>query len=27
VSTGIDEIMALLASGLLADPYAPAYQN
>jgi nucleoside-diphosphate-sugar epimerase len=27
VSTGIDEIMALLASGLLADPYAPSYQN
>jgi nucleoside-diphosphate-sugar epimerase len=27
VSTGIDEIMALLASGLLADPYAPTYQN
>ena len=27
VPTGIDEIMALLASGLLADPYAPAYQN
>jgi nucleoside-diphosphate-sugar epimerase len=27
VSTGIDEIMALLGSGLIADPYAPAYQN
>jgi nucleoside-diphosphate-sugar epimerase len=27
VATGIDEVMALLASGLLADPYAPAYQN
>ena len=27
VPTGIDEIMALLASGLLADPYAPTYQN
>ncbi len=27
VPIGIDEIMALLASGLLADPYAPAYQN
>jgi nucleoside-diphosphate-sugar epimerase len=27
VSTGIDELMALLASGLLADPYAPAYHN
>jgi nucleoside-diphosphate-sugar epimerase len=27
VSTGIDEIMALLGSGLIADPYAPVYQN
>jgi len=27
VSKGIDEIMALLGSGLIADPYAPAYQN
>jgi len=27
VPFGIDEIMALLASGLLADPYARAYQN
>ena len=27
VSTGIDEIRALLGSGLIADPYAPAYQN
>jgi nucleoside-diphosphate-sugar epimerase len=27
VATGIDEIMALLGSGLLADPYAAVYHN
>jgi hypothetical protein len=27
VGHGIDEIMTLLASGLLVDPYAPIYQN
>lgn len=27
VGDGIDEVIALLGSGLLADPYAPAYSN
>jgi nucleoside-diphosphate-sugar epimerase len=27
VETGIDEILSLLASGLLVDPYAPIYRN
>jgi hypothetical protein len=27
VKQGIDEILALVRSGLLDDPYAPAYRN
>jgi hypothetical protein len=27
VADGIDELISLLASGLLEDPYAPIYRN